>query len=200
MFYPICWILPLLLLGGFVVPGVRHVTGIEIKTEREVVAVNGTDVKLSCTFSSSHPVSPDSVSVSWHFRPLNLGLEESLFYYHETPYPPESGRFKDHVVWSGDVTRKDASITLQEVNPTFNGTYSCQVKNPPDVHGTHGEISLKVVNKVSLSEISLLAIIVGGACGAALVLLSIFMVVRFYSNRRKENDIELHESKDPTVW
>lgn len=70
-----------------------------------------------------------------------------VFYYQETAYPPEDGRFKGHAVWSGDVVRKDASITLQEVLPTFNGTYICQVKNRPDVHGSNGETVLKVVDK-----------------------------------------------------
>lgn len=70
-----------------------------------------------------------------------------VFYYHEAPYPPSEGRFKDHVEWSGDVSRKDVSITLNQVPPTFNGTYTCQVRNRPDVHGSNGEIILRVVNK-----------------------------------------------------
>lgn len=36
--------------------------------------------------------------------------------------------------------KKDASITLQQVSPTFNGTYTCQVRNMPDVHGRDGEV------------------------------------------------------------
>lgn len=70
-----------------------------------------------------------------------------LFYYHEVPYPPNEGRFKDHVEWSGDLFRKDVSITLNRVPPTFNGTYICQVRNPPDVHGSNGEIFLRVLDK-----------------------------------------------------
>uniref|UniRef100_A0A3B4GYC6 Myelin protein zero-like protein 2 n=1 Tax=Pundamilia nyererei TaxID=303518 RepID=A0A3B4GYC6_9CICH len=182
---------------------VRHVTGIEIRTEKEMEAVNGTDVKLSCTFSSTHPVTPGSVTVSWYFQPLNSKPGESLFYYeNETPHPPTSPQFKGHVVWSGDIMRKDASITLQDVNPTFNGTYSCLVRNPPDFQGNIGEINLRVINKVSLSEISFLAIIVGGACGVILLILTIIMAVKFYKKKRREDDFELHEHdfKDPTVW
>lgn len=70
-----------------------------------------------------------------------------VFYYQEVPYPPQQGRFKDHAVWSGDVLRRDGSITLNEVPPTFNGTYICQVRNRPDVHGSNGEVILRVVNK-----------------------------------------------------
>lgn len=70
-----------------------------------------------------------------------------MFYYQEDPYPPEKGIFKGHVKWSGDIMRKDASITLTDVLPTFNGTYICQVVNPPDAHGSTGETILRVVNK-----------------------------------------------------
>lgn len=55
---------------------VRHVSGIDIYTMSEVEAVNGTDVKLTCTFRSSYPVSHKSVSVTWLFQGLNPGPEE----------------------------------------------------------------------------------------------------------------------------
>ncbi|XP_059207512.1 myelin protein zero-like protein 2b [Centropristis striata] len=203
MFNPMYRIWLLLLLGGFVLPGLRLVSGIEIWTQKEVEAVNGTDVKLKCTFTSTHPVSTQSVTVSWNFKPLNSGKEESVFYYQEVPYPPMHGRFKGHAVWSGDIMRGDVSITLHEVPPTFNGTFICQVRNRPDVHGSNGEIVLSVVNKVALSEISILAMAVGGACAVILVLLAIFMVVRYRRRKSMEADTELQprerEWKDPTV-
>ncbi|XP_062289739.1 myelin protein zero-like protein 2b [Scomber scombrus] len=193
---------PLLLLGGLLVPGVRHVSAIDIYTPAEVEALNGTDVRLKCTFSSTHPVSPKTLTVSWNFRGLNSRTDESVFYYHEVQYPPESGPFKGHAVWSGDIMRKDVSITLQQVQPTFNGTYVCQVRNRPDVHGSNGEITLKVVNKVSYSEIGILAMAVGGACGVILLILIIVLVVRYCKKRHMEDDIEMHsrEWTDPTVW
>ncbi|XP_029374787.1 myelin protein zero-like protein 2 [Echeneis naucrates] len=200
---PMSRIWPVLLLGGFLLPGMQYVSGIDIYTPNEVEAVNGTNVKLKCTFSSNHPLSLQSVTVSWNFRPINSGTDESVFYYHEVGYPPLQGRFKGHAVWSGDILRGDASITLHEVPPTFNGTFTCQVRNRPDVHGSNGEIVLKVVNKATFSEIGILAIAVGSACGIILLLLSIFVAVRFCKRQRMENDIELHpqerEWKDPTV-
>ncbi|KAG7223282.1 hypothetical protein INR49_015638 [Caranx melampygus] len=204
MFHRMYLMWPLLLLGGFVVSGVRHVGAIEIYTPSEVEAVNGTNVRLKCTFTSTHPVTLQSVTVSWNFRPIDSSSEESVFYYHETPYPPMQGRFKDHAVWSGDVMRRDASITLHEVPPTFNGTFSCQVRNRPDVHGSNGEINFKVVNKASLSEIGMLAIIVGVSCGIILILLAVFVAVRMRRRRRMEGEFEMkprvHEFKDPTEW
>ncbi|TNM85040.1 hypothetical protein fugu_009218 [Takifugu bimaculatus] len=194
----------LLLLGGFVGPGVRHVSGISIYTAKEQEVVNGTSVRLKCTFTSTQPVSLQSVAVSWSFRPLNSGQDESVFYFQEVEYPPLPGRFQGHVEWSGDILKRDASITLINVPPTFNGTYICQVRNRPDVHGSNGEIMLRVVDKVSLSEISILAAAVGGACGVILVLLGIFVVVRYCRRKHVDNDIELHsrepEWKDTGMW
>lgn len=185
-------------------PGVRHVSGIEIYTAKEVEVVNGTNVKLKCTFTTTQPVSTKTVTVSWNFRSINSATDESVFYYQEAPYPPMTGRFKGHAVWSGDIMRQDVSITLHEVPPTFNGTYSCQVRNPPDVHGSNAEIILKVVDKASFSDIAILAAAVGGACGVILILLGIFVTVRYCRGKNTSTDIEMHPQervwKDPTVW
>uniref|UniRef100_A0A3P9IZ42 Myelin protein zero-like 2b n=1 Tax=Oryzias latipes TaxID=8090 RepID=A0A3P9IZ42_ORYLA len=171
----------------------RQVSAIEVHTPSEVVAVNGSDVKLSCTFKSTQPVSDQSVTVTWNYRPPNSQAETSVFYHQGTPYPEEQGLFKGRVVWSGNVVKRDASITLQKVSPTFNGTYTCQVKNRPDVLGNHGEIDLKVVNKVSVSEIGILAAAVGGSCAVILVILGIIMGVKLYKRRQKEMmDIEVY--------
>lgn len=203
MFYPVFHIW-LLLLGGLALPGVRFVGCMEITTPGEVEAINGTHVKLKCSFSSTSPVSLQTVSVSWNFRPLQPGPDESVFYFEKDPFPPDQGRFKDHVVWSGDVLRNDASITLQDVHPTFNGTFICQVRNRPDVHGSNGEITLKVVNKVSLSEITMLAIAVGGGIILILIILAIVVSVKVCRKRQMDRDIEMHvpeeQWKDPTVW
>ncbi|KAM8900250.1 myelin protein zero-like protein 2b isoform 2-T2 [Spinachia spinachia] len=199
----VCRIWALLVLGGLGA-GVRHVTGIEIYTPKEVEAVNGTNVKLKCTFSSSHPVSTTSVTVSWNFRPVDSRIDETVFYYQDVPYPPTTGRFKDHAVWSGDIMKRDVSITLHEVPPTFNGTYICQVRNLPDVHGSNGEIILKVVNKASLSEIAILAAAAGGACAVILVLLGIFVAVKYYRKKHRSPDIEMPPRegvlKESSVW
>nr|XP_061801160.1 myelin protein zero-like protein 2 [Nerophis lumbriciformis] len=186
---------------------VAHVSGIEIYAPPLIEAVNGTTVKLKCTFRSSHPVSAQSVSVSWNFRAPDSKTEESVFYYQETAHPPPSGRFKGHAVWSGDIARNDASITLHEVPPTFNGTYICSVRNRPDVHGNNPETVLRVVAQASLSEISILVIAVVASCVFILILLGIFVAVKVYKRRRKgeaeDEDLEMNprepKRKDPTV-
>ncbi|MBN3284857.1 MPZL2 protein, partial [Polyodon spathula] len=122
------------------------VCAVEVYTPVELQAVNGTDARLKCTFTSSAPISVQA-SVSWNFRPLSGGIEESVFYYQEQPYTPTSGKFKGRAVWSGDIRRGDASITIRDLKFSDNGTYSCHVKNPPeDVHGQAGELQLRVVS------------------------------------------------------
>ncbi|KAM8741344.1 myelin protein zero-like protein 2 [Acanthopagrus schlegelii] len=139
------------LLGGTSVPGVQHVSGMIISTASEVEAVNGTDVKLKCIFTSSAPVSLQTVSVAWSFQPFHPGHEEAVFYYSRRAFPPTAGHFRKRVVWSGDIQKQDASITLLQVSSDFNGTYSCRVLNPPDVHGRYGEVKLRVVNKAGFN-------------------------------------------------
>ncbi|XP_016416082.1 myelin protein zero-like protein 2 isoform X1 [Sinocyclocheilus rhinocerous] len=195
------WIYLFPALCALVLTGVHHVEGMELLTSSELEAVNGTDVRLKCTFKSTHPLSEERVSVSWSFRPLGKTTEESIFHYQKSEFPPKTGMFKGHAVWSGDIMKGDASITLQNVQLRFNGTYSCQVKNPPDIQGFVGEISLRVIEKVSFSEIGILAIAVGGFIGVVLLILIIYIVVRVF--RRQDDDMvvemENHKSKDQVL-
>lgn len=83
--------------------------------------------------------------LTFQFNNLSLSFFYSVinFYYQKkSAFPPETRMFKGHV-WSGDIMKGDASITLQNVQFRFNGTYSCQVKNPADIQGFVGEIRLK---------------------------------------------------------
>uniref|UniRef100_A0A3Q2D462 Myelin protein zero-like protein 2 n=1 Tax=Cyprinodon variegatus TaxID=28743 RepID=A0A3Q2D462_CYPVA len=109
--------------------GVLQVNGIRIYTSEEVDAVNGTDTRLKCTFESS--------SRPHTFNP------HSIFYYLTRPYPIDHGIFKKRISWAGDIMGGDASIIIRQVKFAYNGTYTCQVTNPPDVHGHFGEIKFR---------------------------------------------------------
>ncbi|XP_066567326.1 myelin protein zero-like protein 2 [Amia ocellicauda] len=185
------------LLAGLAVSGVLRVSAMEVFTSGELEAVNGTDAKLKCTFDSTNKVSLATTSVSWNFKPVGRGAEESVFYYQEEPYPPTNGRFKGRAVWAGNIERYDASIILRDVQFSDNGTYTCQVKNPPDVHGTAGEVRLRVVLTASHSEIMILAAAVGGTTLVVLLLVSITVIVKFYLKRRRQRDPT--ESKEASV-
>lgn len=58
--------------------------------------------------------------------------------------------FKDRISWAEDLDKKDASINTENMQSIHNGTYSCDVKNPPDIVFQSGHIRLYVVEKESL--------------------------------------------------
>ncbi|XP_036114696.1 myelin protein zero-like protein 2 [Molossus molossus] len=171
-----------LLILGVQLTALWPAAAVEIYTSRVLEAVNGTDVRLKCTFSSFAPVG-DALTVTWNFRPQDGGSEQFVFYYHMDPFKPLTGRFKDRVVWDGNPERYDASIILWKLQFDDNGTYTCQVKNPPDVDGLIGEIRLSVVQTVRFSEIYFLALIIGSAC--ALMVIVVIVVVLFQHLRKR---------------
>ncbi|XP_028856569.1 myelin protein zero-like protein 2 [Denticeps clupeoides] len=190
-------LLVLLLLGL-----ASSVRAMRVYTSGEVEAVNGTDARLKCTFKSSHTIQPSSVTVTWTFRPLSSGDEESVFYYHTRPYPPTEGRFQNKVVWAGDITGRDASITVRQVKFIYNGTFTCQVKNPPDVHGNLGTVRLKVVTTASMSDIVILACAVVGSIVLVMIVLGVLVWTRTCRlGRGRGDEGAVHrDEKDISMW
>uniref|UniRef100_A0A8D0GI06 Myelin protein zero like 2 n=1 Tax=Sphenodon punctatus TaxID=8508 RepID=A0A8D0GI06_SPHPU len=123
----------------------------------------------------------------------SVAPSDQVFYYYEEPYPPQSGRFMGRVTWDGNTNRNDASIQLWSVTPTDNGTFLCQVKNPPDVDGMIGEIQLSVVLRVNFSEIHILALAIGSACALMIILVIVVVVYRHQRKKRQEKRMEMVE-------
>ncbi|XP_056330000.1 myelin protein zero-like protein 2 [Danio aesculapii] len=175
---------------------------IRVFTSGDVKAVNGTDVRLKCSFQSSAAVKETTLTVSWSFRPLTHGHQETVFYYHQKPYPPPEGRFRSRVQWVGDVSRGDASLVLRRVPFSYNGTFSCQIRNPPDVHGNIGEVRLSVVTTASLSEMLILCLSIGGAVLLLLLLSGATAVcVRSGCRRRSAEHTHSHTlAAEQQLW
>lgn len=53
-------------------------SGMRVYTPGDVEAVNGTDVRLKCTFQSTASLNPNTMVIFWSFRPLKPGREESV--------------------------------------------------------------------------------------------------------------------------
>uniref|UniRef100_A0A8B9ED57 Myelin protein zero like 2 n=1 Tax=Anser cygnoides TaxID=8845 RepID=A0A8B9ED57_ANSCY len=172
------------------------ITALEVYTSKEVDALNGTNLRLKCTFSSSSPISPQ-LSVTWNFQPedLNLGPDETVFYYLKEPYKLSAGRFKGRATWDGNIERYDVSIVIWNLQPTDNGTFTCQVKNPPDVDGTIGEVRLRVVQKVHFSEIHFLAIAIGSACILMIIVVTVVIICRHHRKKKQEKTTEVREKE-----
>ncbi|KAM3615656.1 uncharacterized protein V6R79_005747 [Siganus canaliculatus] len=122
----------LLYLLGLFAPLVSSIT---VNTPAELHASKGDTVTFSCTFTStSRPTS--RMSVDWSYRPQIGGPPQTFFHFASRAFPPLDGQFSGRVVWQGSPARGDASISLINATLNDNGTFTCSVRNPPDVHGS----------------------------------------------------------------
>ncbi|XP_072885925.1 myelin protein zero-like protein 2 isoform X1 [Hemitrygon akajei] len=182
------------LLAAVILAGISNVAGVHMYTEGNVEARNGTERRLKCTFQSNFPVGKQT-TVTWSFRPDNGDKEEVVMYYLEQPYASSTGRFKERVVWSGNIWRKDVSITITDLQFSDNGTFMCGVLNPPDVDLVLGEIKLSVVHKVTYSEMLILGIVIGGATGLVILIVIVMVTVQLCRKSRDFTDDEEMEQE-----
>uniref|UniRef100_A0ACB8FA66 Uncharacterized protein n=1 Tax=Sphaerodactylus townsendi TaxID=933632 RepID=A0ACB8FA66_9SAUR len=124
-----------------------QVSAMEIYTPPELSVENGTEAKLECTFTSTEVIS-SAASVAWSFQAEGAPSPVSFFYYSNgRAYPGKYIPFKNRISWSGDLNKKDASISIANTRFQDSGIYICDVKNPPDIVVTPGEIRLRVVEE-----------------------------------------------------
>ncbi|XP_029942535.1 myelin protein zero-like 1 like [Salarias fasciatus] len=152
---------------------------IVIHADSEVVVENGTTGVLRCSFRSSEVVS-GAASVTWRFQSSDPDSP-----YHKAPYSifhflagrgyPGPEEFKGRVQFIGDINKKDVSIQLSPTQFSDNGTYFCDVKNPPDIEGTQARTELRIVLKESLPQANT-AVIVGAVTGVLALLVLIVVV------------------------
>uniref|UniRef100_A0A8C6TM97 Ig-like domain-containing protein n=1 Tax=Neogobius melanostomus TaxID=47308 RepID=A0A8C6TM97_9GOBI len=82
-----------------------------------------------------HASKGDTMSVDWSYRPQTGGPPQTFFHFSSRAFPPTAGQFNGRIKWQGSPARDDASISLINATLNDNGTYTCSVRNPPDVHG-----------------------------------------------------------------
>lgn len=71
-----------------------------------------------------------------------------IFHYAKgQPYIDEVGTFKERIQWVGDPRWKDGSIVIHNLDYSDNGTFTCDVKNPPDIVGKTSQVTLYVFEK-----------------------------------------------------
>ncbi|KAL6098334.1 mpzl1 [Pungitius sinensis] len=170
------------LLTGFtlcVILGTSPSWAIDIYADPEVMIQNGTRGILRCTFKSSEVVSRKT-STTWSFQSSQPDNEFSkapntIFHFLDGEGFPGHADFKDRVQFVGDINKRDMSIELNPAQFSDNGTFFCDVKNPPDVTGTAARTELRVVVKESLPQ-SNTAIIAGAVSGALLLLVLVAVV------------------------
>ncbi|XP_051963765.1 myelin protein zero-like protein 3 [Xyrauchen texanus] len=136
----------------------NQVCCIEVNTPTEISAVKGANVTLSCTFSSSSRVT-SLMSVDWSFTPKSGGPAKMFFHFSSQVYPPVEDHFKGRVKWVGRPSKGEASIELLSASLTDNGTYTCAVRNPPDIQGRPAHTILTVTPKrpsVAFTDVAVL--------------------------------------------
>ncbi|KAG8141718.1 hypothetical protein E2320_007266 [Naja naja] len=156
---------------------VARVHLLEIQAAAQVRAFVGEPVTLKCRFKSSAPVT-EKLTIDWTYRPLAGGNLEPVFHYQSNAYPAKRGSFRERVSWAGDVAKQDASIMIW--NPTLedNGTFTCSVKNPPDVQHNIPQTLLTVSRRgasFQLTSSGLLSILVFLPSGIVVALLLVRM-------------------------
>ncbi|XP_010726301.1 myelin protein P0, partial [Meleagris gallopavo] len=128
-------------------PGLSPTLAIHVYTAREVYGTVGSHVTLSCSFWSSEWISED-ISITWHFQAEGSRDSISIFHYAKgQPYIDDVGSFKERMEWVGNPRRKDGSIVIHNLDYTDNGTFTCDVKNPPDIVGKSSQVTLYVLEK-----------------------------------------------------
>ncbi|KAF0030737.1 hypothetical protein F2P81_017468 [Scophthalmus maximus] len=111
------------------------VSAILVSSPPNVHASKGDTVTLACTFTStSRPTS--KMTVDWSYRPQSGGPPQTFFHFSSRAFLPTDGQFAGRVRWEGAPARGEASISLTNATLDDNGTFSCSVRNPPDVHGS----------------------------------------------------------------
>nr|XP_025041025.1 myelin protein zero-like protein 1 isoform X2 [Pelodiscus sinensis] len=163
------------------------VSAVEVETPDELFVENGTEARLPCTFSSPEVIS-SAASISWSFQSEGATAPISFFHYSQgNAYHGKDTQFKNRISWAGDLNKKDASVSIANVQFRDNGTYFCDVKNPPDIVVKPGEIRLRVVQKDSLPAFPIgvvVAIAVGATLGVLLLIAVIVCIVRKKNSKK----------------
>lgn len=95
------------------------------------------------------------------------------------------GTFKERIQWVGDPRWKDGSIVIHNLDYSDNGTFTCDVKNPPDIVGKTSQVTLYVFEKVPTRYGVVLGAVIGGILGVVLLLLLLFYLIRYCWLRRQ---------------
>ncbi|XP_051891025.1 myelin protein P0 [Pristis pectinata] len=162
---------------------------ISVSTHHNLHKTVGSDVTLYCGFWSSEYVS-DLTTLSWRFRPDNSREIISIFHYgNGVPYIEKWGQFRGRVEWVGDISKHDGSIVIRNLDYIDNGTFTCDVKNPPDVVGTSSDVHLTVYDRIPPIGAGVVSgAIIGTFLGIILLIVGGLYLFRYVVRRRARSE------------
>uniref|UniRef100_A0A8D3CYJ5 Ig-like domain-containing protein n=1 Tax=Scophthalmus maximus TaxID=52904 RepID=A0A8D3CYJ5_SCOMX len=174
----------------------------DVLVPNHVNALNGTTIKIPCTFTSCYKMDVTKFSMNWTYQEtLNDTQEMFMAFYKKKGILPlrsnsASNRFGERVMFAGNMDKNDMSITLSDVQMGDVGYYNCYVINPPDrIHG-HGVIQLDVVTELPAPRDSTIAVAIGASVGGALALLILSMVVLKCLRRHQKQELISEEKME----
>ncbi|KAJ1189988.1 hypothetical protein NDU88_006729 [Pleurodeles waltl] len=168
--------------------------GMEITVPATLAALNGTDARLPCTFTSCYKVDNKLFSMNWTYRECENCSEETFITFRWKVINLKLERFKP-IEFTGDTKKNDVSVTIRNVQLEDEGIYSCYVKNPPDRHTGIGKILLRVVTEVPPERDSTVAVIVGAAVGGTLAVVILILVIVKCVRRKKQQKLNTDDPK-----
>ncbi|XP_016887467.1 sodium channel regulatory subunit beta-2 [Cynoglossus semilaevis] len=185
--------LPLLLLLS-----ISGCSCMDVLVTNNINALNGSTIKISCTFTSCYKMDAAQFSMNWTYQESSNHTEERFMTYHvkKKMVPVRSDRFGDRVMFAGNLDKNDLSITLSDVQLEDVGIYNCYVKNPPDRIQGHGIIQLNVVTELPPPRDSTIAVAIGASVGGALALLILSMVVVKCLRRHRKQELISEEKME----
>ncbi|KAF7235384.1 Sodium channel subunit beta-2 [Varanus komodoensis] len=178
----------------------------EVMTPPTMYALNGSSIRLSCTFSSCYQVEKKQFSLNWTYQRCDNCSEETFLQFKLRIVPTELSRFGDRVEFTGNPTKNDVSFTLHDVQLDDEGMYHCYVMNPPDRQKGHSKISLKVITQGTpnppdhvFAELperdSTVAVIVGATVGGFLAVVILVLVIVKCVRRKKQQRLNTDDQK-----
>ncbi|GAB0199734.1 sodium channel subunit beta-2 [Grus japonensis] len=169
--------------------------GMEVMAPATINALNGSSVKLSCTFNSCYKVENKQFSLNWTYQECRNCSEELFLQFRMKIMNKQLDRFGNRVEFTGNPTKYDVSFTLKNVQLEDEGTYNCYVLNPPDRHRGHASISLKVLTKEPPKHDSTVAVIVGASVGGFLAVVILVLMVVKCVRRKKQQRLNTDDQK-----
>ncbi|XP_038549683.1 sodium channel subunit beta-2 [Micropterus salmoides] len=173
-------------------------SSMDVLVPSNINALNGTTIKIPCTFTSCYKMDPVKFAMNWTYQESVNDTEEMImtFYRKKGMLPLRSDRFGERVTFAGNLDKNDLSITLSDVQLEDEGIYNCFVRNPPDRIQGHGVIQLNVVTELPPPRDSTIAVAIGASVGGALALLILSMVVVKCLRRHRKQELISEEKME----
>ncbi|KAL6471754.1 hypothetical protein MHYP_G00204040 [Metynnis hypsauchen] len=171
------------------------VYSMDVLVAQQINALNGTMVRISCSFTSCYRLDPTKFAMNWTYQETLNDTEEMFMTFKNKITPLRTDRFGDRVKFAGNLDKNDLSITISDVQLTDEGIYNCYVRNPPDRIQGHGIIQLSVVTELPPPRDSTIAVAIGASIGGMLALVILSMVVVKCVRRHKKQELISDEQK-----